>query len=96
MEDRVENWKKFAGHMQDYIRDQTVEKYGIKNSDEAGSFDLMSITRNPLICVWNILRYSLRIWNGKQKPHDIEKIAHYAELAWTMSDGKVVETIKPG
>jgi hypothetical protein len=77
--------------MEAYIRDRTFEKYGVKNSDELGSFDLISITRNPLICVWNILRYSLRIWNGKQKAHDIEKIAHYAELAWTMSDGKVIK-----
>ena len=55
MEDRVENWKKFAEHMEKYIQERTVEKYGVKNSDESGSFDLMSITRNPLICVWNIL-----------------------------------------
>ena len=87
-EDRVANWQKFAKHMEKYIQDRTVTKYGIENSP---GFDLMSITRNPLICVWNILRYSLRIWNGKQKEHDIEKIAHYAELAWTMADGgKVV------
>jgi hypothetical protein len=33
----------------------------------------------------------LRIWNGKQKEHDIEKIAHYADLAWTMSDEKVIK-----
>ena len=65
--------------MEAYIRDRTVEKYGVKNSGEAAGFDLMSITRDPLICVWNILRYSLRIWNGKQKTHDIEKIAHYAD-----------------
>ena len=90
MEDRVENWKKFAEHMEKYIKDRTVEKYGVKNSGETSNFDLISITRNPLICVWNILRYSLRIWNGKEKTHDIEKIAHYAELSWTMSDGKVV------
>jgi hypothetical protein len=89
--DRVANWEKFSMHMQDYIRDNTVKKYGVKNSGEAAGFDLMSITRNPLICIWNILRYSLRIWNGKQKTHDIEKIAHYAELAWTMSDGKVIK-----
>ncbi len=88
--DRVENWKKFAKHMEEYIQDRTVKKYGIENS--SGGFDLMSITRNPLICVWNILRYSLRIWNGKQKEYDIEKIAHYAELAWTMSDGEVVKS----
>ena len=56
----------------------------------------MSITKNPLIFVWNILQYSLRIWNGKQKNHDIEKIAHYAELAWTMSGGKVIKTDKRG
>ena len=85
MEDRVENWKTFAEHMEAYIRDRTVEKYGVKNSDESGSFDLISITRNPLICVWNILRYSLRIWNGKQKTHDIEKIAHYAEFSEIIS-----------
>ena len=90
-EDRVENWQKFAKHMEEYIRDRTVGKYGIENSDESGGFDLMSITRKPLICVWNILRYSLRMWNGKQKEHDIEKIAHYAEMNWTMSGGKVVE-----
>ena len=87
-EDRVANWQKFAKHMEEYIQDRTVAKYGIESS--AGGFDLMSITRNPLICVWNILRYSLRIWNGKQKEHDLEKIAHYAELAWTMSGGEVV------
>jgi len=92
MEDRVENRKKFAEHMEKYIQERTVEKYGVKNSDESGSFDLISITRNPLICVWNILRYSLRIWNEKQKIHDIEKITHYAELAWTMSDGKIMES----
>ena len=78
--------------METYIHDLAVKKYSVKNSDESGNFDLMSITRNSLICVWNILRYSLRIWNGKQKTHDIEKIAHYAELAWTMSDGKVIKT----
>ncbi len=77
--------------MKSYIREQTVEKYGIENS---GGFDLMSITKKPIICVWHILKYSLRIWNGKMKDHDLEKIAHYAELAWTMSDGKVVDKVE--
>ncbi len=88
-EDRVANWQKFSQHMEEYIREKTVAKYGIENS--SGGFDLMSITRNPLICVWNILRYSLRIWNGNQKENDLEKIAPYAELAWTMSERKVVK-----
>jgi len=86
--DRVENWKKFSEHMEKYIQEQTVEKYGFEKSDsESGAFDLMSITK-PLVCIWNCLKYSLRIWNGKMKEHDIEKIAHYAELAWTMSGGE--------
>ena len=87
--DRVANWQKFSKHMEEYIRERTVEKYGIEDSEKSG-FDLMSITRRPIICVWHILKYSLRIWNGKMKDHDIEKIAHYAELAWTMSDGKTL------
>ena len=93
MEDRVENLKKFAEYMEKYIQERTVEKYGVKNSGEAAGFDLISITRNPLICIWNILRYSLWIWNGKQKDHELEKIAHYAESAWTMSGGKVVKKV---
>ncbi len=79
--DRVENWRKFSEHMENYIRDRTVAKYGVK---EAGGIDLMSVTE-PRVCIWNILKYTLRLWNGKGKKHDMEKIAHYAELAWTLS-----------
>jgi hypothetical protein len=90
--DRVGNWKRFSEHMEQYIREQTIQKYGFGESGESGepekkTFDLMSITK-PVVCVWNILRYSLRLWNGKGKEHDLEKIAHYAELAWTMEGEK--------
>ena len=85
--DRVENWKRFSQYMEKYIKERTVEKYEI---DTPGGFDLMSITKSPIICVWHILKYSLRMWNNKGKDHDLEKMAHYAEMAWTMSDGKVV------
>jgi len=30
------------------------------------------------------------MWNNKGKDHDLEKMAHYAEMAWSMSDGKGV------
>jgi hypothetical protein len=83
--DRVEEWKRFSEHMEKYIREQTVAKYGMGNTG-SGTFDLMTITR-PEVCVWNILRYSLRNWNGKGKQYDCEKIAHYAEMAWTMKEG---------
>jgi hypothetical protein len=86
--DRVENWKKFSKHMEGYIQKQTVQKYGFGDSfREEKVFDLMSITK-PIVCVWNILRYSLRLWNGMGKEYDLEKIAHYAELAWTMEGKK--------
>ena len=52
-------------------------------SKEGSAFDLMTITK-PEVCVWNILRYSLRNWNEKGKEHDLEKIAHYSEIAWTI------------
>ena len=88
--DRVEEWQEFAKHMEDYIKTQTVEKYGI---DKTGlkNFDLMAITRSPLICVWQILKYSLRIWNNKMKERDIEKIAHYAALSWKFSKGCIIK-----
>ena len=89
--DRVENWKKFAEHMESYIKEQTLAKYGMQNSEN--SVDLMAITQDPRICVWNILRYSLRMWNGKMKEHDLEKVAHYAELAWTLSGEKPLTTV---
>jgi len=87
LNNRIENWDKFSAHMETYIRERTIEKY--KMDETSDGIDLMSISK-PEICLWNILRYSLRIWNGKQKEHDLEKIAHYAELAWTLSDGKKV------
>ena len=88
--DRVEEWKKFAEHMEGYIKEQTLAKYGMENS--GNGVDLMAITHDPKICVWNILRYSLRMWNGKMKEHDLEKVAHYAELAWTLSGEKPLAT----
>ena len=71
-------------------KEQTLPKYGVENS--GNTVDLMAITQDPRICIWNILRYSLRMWNGKMKKHDLEKVAHYAELAWTLSDGRIVES----
>ena len=83
---RVENWRKFSQYMEQYIEEKTVSKYGMSNSN---GFDLMSMTQ-PIICVWNIIRYSLRIWNNRMKMHDLEKIAHYSELAWTISKGNLI------
>jgi len=83
--DRVENWKRFSEHMQDYIGGWTVEKYSVPGSEGC---DLISLTNDWRVCVWNILKYALRLWNGHAKDHDLEKIAHYAEMAWTLTHGK--------
>ena len=85
--DRVENWKRFSQYMEKYIKERTVEKYEINTP---GGFDLMSITKSPIICVWQVLKYSLRIWNNHMKEKDIEKIAHYACLGWCFSKGKII------
>ncbi len=83
--DRIENWKKFSQHMEEYIGTWTVEKYQVEDSDGC---DLMAMTKDWRICVWNILRLATRLWNKHEKGNDLEKIAHYAEIAWTIINEK--------
>lgn len=84
--DRVRDWDEWASKMHDYIESFTITKYG---DDEAG-FDLMCVTE-PRICVWNILKYALRLWRKKGKIHDIHKICHYAQMAYTLSNGDLTK-----
>ncbi len=83
---RVEDWKEFARHMQSYIQERTVGKYALA---KGSNIDLMSIS-DLKICVWNVLKYALRAMNGRMKEHDIEKMAHYSQLAWTLSGRKAI------
>ncbi|MFZ0484432.1 MAG: hypothetical protein WAL93_13675 [Desulfobacterales bacterium] len=50
MENRVENWKKFAEHMEKYIKERTVEKYGVKNSGGEAGFDV-DYPESPDLCL---------------------------------------------
>ena len=77
--DRIKNWQEFGMHMEEYLKHRVLGKY--QREDNAP--DLMAFTTKE-ICVWNILKYATRVFNGKGKQHDLEKIAHYAEMAWTM------------
>lgn len=79
--DRVKDWEEFAEYMRKYIEEKTVSKYG-----QSSGVDLMSFT-DPYICVWNIIRYALRLWNNSGKRYDLEKIIHYAQMAATLSNG---------
>ena len=77
--DRVGDWDVFASDMHNYIGQFTVAKYG---GSDTPTFDLMVVTE-PRECIWNILKYSLRLWNGKGKKYDWYKIAHYCQMGWT-------------
>ena len=77
--DRVKDWDEWSQKMHDYIDNFTTKKYG-----KSDGFDLMSVTE-PRICIWNILKYAIRLWNGKGKIHDLHKICHYAQMAVTLS-----------
>jgi hypothetical protein len=84
--DRVGDWDVFAKHMHDYIEKNTVKKYG----QGSMGFDLMSITE-PRVCLWNIIRYALRCWYGSGKKNDLEKMCHYAQMAYTLSNGDLTK-----
>ena len=88
---RVDDWKKFSRHMEEYIREETIDKYA---SDDQEGTDLMSIIQNPMVCIFCILKYALRIWRNRMKEHDLEKIAHYAEIAFNLSKGELIRIDK--
>lgn len=77
--DRIKDWRKFSEYMAEQYLVETVRKYaGRENAP-----DLMVYT-DKRVCIWNILKYALRLWNKEGKEHDFEKIAHYASMAWGM------------
>lgn len=85
--DRVKEWNEFAKQVSDYISEFTVSKYGMgENTKNKVDFDLMTFTE-PRICVWNILKYAFRLFNNMGKRHDLFKIVHYAQMAYTLSSG---------
>jgi hypothetical protein len=79
--DRKRDWRDFSAYMDDQYLDRTIEKYG----KQVNAPDLMHWTPQ-FVCVWNILKYGLRLWNEKGKGRELEKIAHYAQMAWTMGN----------
>lgn len=83
--DRVKDWNEFAQYMSHYIEDKTVAKYGKKTG-----IDLMAMT-DPHICTWNVLKYSIRLFNNGGKRYDLEKIIHYSQMAVTLSGGDLTK-----
>lgn len=84
-----EAWNEFSEHVLKYIDSHTMEKY--KNDK---NFDLVdSNVTNVDVCLWNIIKYALRMKNGKGKPRDIEKIVHYASFVWYKNEECESDTI---
>jgi len=77
---RLQQWQAFSQHMGRYIANKTESKYN------AGSLDLITMCmerpEGRTICLFNIIKYALRMFNGHGKEHDLEKIVHYASILW--------------
>lgn len=69
----LENWSKFSTYMYNRYLPRTIGKYGDSRLEDVTSQD----TR-----YWNIIRYATRLMAGRGKKHDLEKIVHYAQMAW--------------
>jgi len=85
MTDRVKDWDDWSVIMHDYVSSTTNPKYTLP-----GGFDLVSISDSRSM-VWNILKYAIRLWMGKGKINDLKKVCHYAQLAWTLSEGDLTK-----
>ena len=87
--DRKKDWTDFSTYMHNEYLDRTIEKYsGGITATGVPTPDLMHWTPT-IICYWNILKYVLRLWNAKGKGRELEKIAHYAQIAWTKENKQV-------
>jgi hypothetical protein len=78
---RVLEWREFSKYMESYIAEHTLDKYGFPSQ-----VDLMEISKIlPVVNIWNVLKYALRIWNCHGKEFDVEKAGHYIQRYWTLT-----------
>ena len=92
---RVQEWDDFAKQMHDYIETFTVKKY---KSSVTQDIDLIELA-DAKLCVFNVLKYAMRMHNGRGKAYDAEKMAHYAQMAWTKikaGDNSMIDIEKAG
>ena len=78
--DRIGDWKSFSDRMEEYITIPQL-KYG-----SSLKFNDLCHYTGLRVMLWNILKYSLRLWTGAGKKHDFEKIAHYTQMAWALKE----------
>lgn len=78
--DRIGDWKVFSKHMEEYLEGPQT-KYG-----SSLKFNDLCHYTGLRVSVWNILKYALRLWNCCGKKNDLEKTAHYSQMAWTLKE----------
>jgi len=81
--DRLGDWEKFSKYMSEAYLSGPIKKY----SGAHRMNDFLHYT-GLRVMIWNILKYALRLWLGRGKIHDFEKIAHYAQMAYTLKEQK--------
>ncbi len=74
---RISEWKQFSIMMENYLEKYTIQKYKTSSED----IDLVEIA-DAKYCIFSILKYAMRLHNGRGKDFDLHKIAHYAQLAY--------------
>jgi len=79
--DRIGDWRKFSAMMEIYLKGPQA-KYGSGGM----KFNDFCHYTGLRIFLWNMLKYSLRLWNGFGKERDFEKTAHFAQMAWTLKE----------
>jgi hypothetical protein len=72
---RAKSFLSFASHVADYIDDYTVPKYGDSGKDLCSGYTFEQ-------CMREIAKYAARNISKHGKRHDIEKIVHYAQMAY--------------
>jgi hypothetical protein len=88
--DRRKEFEIFVKYMLEEYLQRTQDKYEEK---EEVKFDLMDITTER-DCLYSIIKYARRVMVGKGKPHDFEKIAHYAQISWTLKQRTDLKTLQ--
>lgn len=81
--DRLADWEKFSQYMSETYLARPIKKY----SGAQQMNDFLHYT-GLRVMIWNILKYALCLWLGSGKQNDFEKIAHYAQMAYTLKERK--------
>ena len=86
MMDRIRDWQEFSKQMEKHIKEYTIPQYQNEDRKE----DQVNIW-TAKDCINAIKKYTSRFGKNVRGPkealRDMLKIAHYAQLAWGMSEG---------